>query len=101
MQIFKYNIKQLVLLATIVPITIYSCKKVEEPGEFNPTRQFTPVNVKVTSGETQAKLEWNPSLFSKAGETKYRVEIMVDSTIESPAVYSTEVASPVVTITDD
>lgn len=101
MKMFKNTLGQSLLLAATIPLIIISCKKVEEPGEFNPTRMFTPVNVKVTSGETQAKLEWNVSLFSTAGETKYRIEVMADSTTGSPAIYSTEVASPNVTITDD
>jgi hypothetical protein len=101
MKTFIYRINQALLVAAIVPLAISSCKKIEEPGEFTPDRMFTPVAVTVTSGETQAKLEWNPSLFSKAGETKYTVEVMADSTLQSAAIFSTEVESPSVTITED
>jgi Domain of unknown function (DUF4957) len=95
------KIGQSLLFVAVAPLIIISCKKTEEPGEFNPNRMFTPVNVKVTSGETQVKLEWNPSLFSKAAATKYTVEVMADSTLQSAAIFSSEVESPSAIITED
>ncbi|MDB5252890.1 MAG: hypothetical protein JWP27_2059 [Flaviaesturariibacter sp.] len=58
-----------------------ACHK-EPSTEFNQIRMFKPGDIKVTSAETQAVLEWSPSLFTTGRAVKYTVELSQDSTFQ-------------------
>lgn len=89
-------------LAIIFGITILAlaCEKDKETEAFNPDRFFAPGRIAVTSGETNAKLEWKPALHISDSVT-YAVEVSKDSLFAGAIDYKTETKQDTLTITDD
>ncbi|MBC3541176.1 DUF4957 domain-containing protein [Rufibacter sediminis] len=69
-----HSFKTLLLLACLA-VSNVACKEDDEVMDADLKRAFTPVNVKTTNGETQAVLQWNPSLFSNGEGVTYTVEV--------------------------
>lgn len=89
-------------LAIVLGVTIlaFACKKDKATEEFNPDRFFAPGRITVTSGETNAKLEWKPSLHISDSIT-YVVEVSQDSLFAGTIDYTAETKQDTLTITDD
>lgn len=79
-------------------ILALSCEKDKEET-FAPDRIFTPGRIGATSNETNAKLEWSPSLYVSDSVT-YVVEVGKDSLLTGTIDYTTETKALSLTITD-
>lgn len=89
--------KLIILVLMIVAIS--SCKKEDDlPAE--PARIFKPSDVKVTAGETSAKLTWTVPLMSTGKAFKYSIDFSTDSTFATVK-YSTSADTAGVTVTED
>ncbi|MET0393322.1 MAG: DUF5123 domain-containing protein [Chitinophagaceae bacterium] len=87
----------MVLLAA----TVVSCKKEDAEKPVLP-RNFKPGNITVTTTETQAKLEWAPSLFTTGKNVTYTVQLSKDSTFPQGSILSEKkVDTTTVTFTDE
>ncbi len=71
---YNYTIIAGFVLTVLSGGMLGSCKE-KELEDFEPKRLFTPVNISAASGETQATLRWNPSLFSQGKDVTYTVEV--------------------------
>ncbi|MGN6402173.1 MAG: hypothetical protein ACTHMD_17065 [Flavisolibacter sp.] len=96
MKSFKYN---RLFIAALFLFVFISCKKNEYNSEVNLPRQFKPGDINITAGETQAVLEWLPSLFTTVKNATYTVEVAKDATFQNIE-YSTIVDTSMTTITD-
>ena len=89
----------IVLLAGMLSLCLTSCKKDEDAPVL--PRQFKPGNITVTTGQTEAKLEWAASLFTTGQNVTYTVQISKDSSFPQAAIVATrKVSSPTVVFTD-
>lgn len=93
---FKY---QHAFLTAIVMLFVMACKK-DFDSEINLPRQFKPGDINVTAGETEARLQWSPSLFTTGTGTTYTVEVSQDSSFQGPVVFSRVVDTANVVVTD-
>lgn len=75
---YTYRVLAGCFMALLVSFGTVSCKDDKALEDFEPQRVFTPVNVKVVNGETQATLTWNPSLFTQGKDATYTVEVAKD-----------------------
>jgi hypothetical protein len=71
---YNYTIIAGFVLTALSGGMLESCKD-KEREDFNPKRVFTPVNISAVSGETQAVIRWNPSLFTQGSGVTYTVQV--------------------------
>ncbi|MXV14477.1 DUF5123 domain-containing protein [Hufsiella ginkgonis] len=69
--------KRIVLPLLLIILAIASCTKDEDDTTTLP-RLFRPGAIKITTADTQVKLEWNASLFTTPKAVKYTVEVYKD-----------------------
>ncbi|MFD2285499.1 DUF4957 domain-containing protein [Pedobacter petrophilus] len=91
----SWKIAMLVLIAA----ALNACKKSEDqPNE--PARLFKPSEVKVTAGETKAKLTWTVPIMATGKALKYNIDFSTDSTFATVK-YTTTSDTAGVTVTED
>ena len=93
----KLILNKWIFLAVAFTALVVSCKKDFNP-DFTLPRHFKPGDIDVTAGQTQARLEWQPSLFGV--NTAYTLEVSTDSTFQTNVVLSTVISTPVYVVTD-
>ncbi|QHL86734.1 DUF4957 domain-containing protein [Nibribacter ruber] len=98
--IAKMKAPKTLMVLALCSSMLGACKEDEQDLLFEPARAFTPVNVMTTNGETEAKLSWNPSLFSNREETTYTVEVSTTQDFQSIAT-TVVVDTAYAVITDD
>lgn len=92
-------IQLLRVLMPVILLTVFAgCKKTKDET-LNLPRQFMPGTIKITAGETQAKLEWAASLFASADVT-YTVEVSTDTLFQSAAPISRQTETPSIVLTE-
>ncbi|MBO9673596.1 MAG: DUF4957 domain-containing protein [Sphingobacteriaceae bacterium] len=89
---------KLIILSLMV-VVVSSCKK-EDDVPTDPARIFKPSDIKITTGETSAKLTWTPPLLSAGKTFKYSIDFSTDS-LFATVNYSTTADTTGVTVTDD
>ncbi|TBO43196.1 DUF4957 domain-containing protein [Pedobacter kyonggii] len=87
-----------VVLLLMVAVTS-SCKK-EEDIPTEPARIFKPSDVKITAGETSAKLTWTVPLMSTGKTFKYSIDFSTDS-LFATVNYTTTADTAGVTVTEE
>jgi len=93
----QLGFKFVVLLLMVVIIS--SCKK-EEDVPTEPARIFKPSDVKITAGETSAKLTWTVPLMSTGKTFKYSIDFSTDS-LFATVNYTTTADTAGVTVTEE
>jgi hypothetical protein len=93
---FKY---QYAFLTAFIMLFVMACKKDFNP-EINLPRQFKPGDISINAGETQARLQWSPSLFTTGTGSTYTVEVSQDSLFQGPIVFTRVVDSAFAVVTD-
>lgn len=93
-----YNSLLRLLTPVVVLMVLAGCKKTKDET-LNLPRQFMPGTIKVTAGETQAKLDWGASQFASAGMT-YTVEVSTDTLFQTAAPISKQAETPTLTLTE-
>src|SRR5215217_5449325 len=99
MQTATYNFFRIVFLPAVLLVFLGSCKKTKDQ-ELNLPRQFKPGDIKVTAGETQAKLAWPASLFTVA-DAPYTVEVSTDTLFQSAPHLTKVTNTPALTLTEN
>ncbi|MFB9862832.1 DUF4957 domain-containing protein [Rufibacter immobilis] len=94
-----HTLKSLLLLACLAVITV-ACQEDDEIMDADLKRAFTPVNITTTNGETQAILQWNPSLFTSGKGVTYTVEVAKTQDFQNVE-HSMVVDTAYAVITDD
>lgn len=89
---------KLIILSLMV-LAISSCKK-EDDVPAEPARIFKPSDVKITAGETSAKLTWTLPLMSTGKALKYSIDFSTDS-LFATVNYTTTADTAGVTVTED
>jgi len=89
---------KLIILSLMV-VVVSSCKK-EADAPTDPARIFKPSDIKITAGETSAKLTWTPPLMSAGKTFKYSIDFSTDS-LFATVNYSTTADTAGVTVTED
>ncbi len=87
------------MVVSAIAAAISACKKTEE-APTDPARIFKPSDVKITAGETSAKLTWTTPLMSTGKTLKYSIDFSTDS-LFSTIKYSTTADTAGVTVTED
>jgi hypothetical protein len=87
------------IILSLVVAAVSSCKK-EDDAPTDPARIFKPSDVKITAGETSAKLTWTLPLMSTGKTFKYSIDISTDS-LFATINYSTTADTAGVTVTED
>jgi hypothetical protein len=87
------------IILSLVVAAVSSCKK-EDDTPTDPARIFKPSDVKITAGETSAKLTWTLPLMSTGKIFKYSIDISTDS-LFATVNYSTTADTAGVTVTED
>jgi len=90
---FKFAI--LLLMVAVIS----SCKK-EDDVPTEPARIFKPSDVKITAGETSAKLTWTVPLMSTGKTFKYSIDFSTDS-LFATVNYTTTADTAGVTVTEE
>jgi hypothetical protein len=93
----QLGFKFVVLLLMVAAIS--SCKK-EEDVPTEPARIFKPSDVKITAGETSAKLTWTVPLMSTGKTFKYSIDFSTDS-LFTTVNYTTSADTAGVTVTEE
>jgi hypothetical protein len=93
----QLGFKFVVLLLMVAAIS--SCKK-EEDLPTEPARIFKPSDVKITAGETSAKLTWTVPLMSTGKTFKYSIDFSTDS-LFTTVNYTTSADTAGVTVTEE
>ena len=93
----QLGFKFAVLLLMVAVIS--SCKK-EEDIPTEPARIFKPSDVKITAGETSAKLTWTVPLMSTGKTFKYSIDFSTDS-LFATVNYTTTADTAGVTVTEE
>jgi hypothetical protein len=91
----SWKLAMLVLIAT----TLNACKKSEDQPD-EPARLFKPSEVKITAGETNAKLTWTVPIMATGKALKYNIDFSTDSTFATVK-YTTTSDTAGVTVTED
>ena len=89
---------KLIILSLMV-FAISSCKK-QDDVPTDPARIFKPSDVKITAGETSAKLTWTLPLMSTGKTFKYSIDFSTDS-LFATVNYTTTADTAGVTVTED
>lgn len=99
MKRFIYQLGLKLMILSAIAITISSCKK-EDDTPAEAARIFKPSDVKVTAGETLAKLTWTTPLMATSKALKYTIDFSTDS-LFSTIKYTTTADTAGVTVTED
>ncbi|OWK72432.1 DUF4957 domain-containing protein [Pedobacter sp. AJM] len=83
----------------LMAMALNACKKSEDQPD-EPARLFKPSEVKITAGETQAKLTWTIPLMATGKTLKYSIDFSTDSTFATIK-YSATSDTAGVTVTED
>lgn len=75
--LLSYKFWAFVVMSTI---TLTACEKVKD-DTFEPKRYFSPGRITATSGELEAKLSWDPSLFLQS-PSGYEVEVSLNENFD-------------------
>ncbi len=89
---------KLIILSLMITV-VSSCKK-EDDVPTDPARIFKPSDIKITSGETSAKLTWTTPLMSTGKTFKYSIDFSTDS-LFATVNYTTTADTAGVTVTED
>ncbi|KQM79103.1 hypothetical protein ASE74_00570 [Pedobacter sp. Leaf216] len=87
------------VILLLMTIAISSCKK-EDDAPTEPARIFKPGDVKISAGETSAKLTWSLPLMSTGKTFKYSIDFSTDS-LFATVNYTTTADTAGVTVTED
>ncbi|KLT65103.1 DUF4957 domain-containing protein [Pedobacter sp. BMA] len=87
------------MLLSVIVLLASSCKKTDD-APTDPARIFKPSDVKISAGETSAKLTWTLPLMSTGKVLKYSIDFSTDS-LFSTIKYSTTADTAGVTVTED
>ncbi|WP_197285471.1 DUF4957 domain-containing protein [Pedobacter sp. R20-19] len=93
------QISSKIAILVLMAIALNACKKSEDQPD-EPARLFKPSEVKITSGETQAKLTWTVPLMATGKALKYSIDFSTDSTFATIK-YSATSDTAGVTVTED
>jgi len=93
------QISSKVAMLFLMALALNACKKSEDQPD-EPARLFKPSEVKITSGETQAKLTWTIPLMATGKTLKYSIDFSTDSTFATIK-YSATSDTAGVTVTED
>lgn len=93
------QISNKVAMLFLMALALNACKKSEDQPD-EPARLFKPSEVKITSGETQAKLTWTVPLMATGKTLKYSIDFSTDSTFATIK-YSATSDTAGVTVTED
>lgn len=93
------QISSKIAILVLTAIALNACKKSEDQPD-EPARLFKPSEVKITSGETQAKLTWTVPLMATGKALKYSIDFSTDSTFATIK-YSATSDTAGVTVTED
>lgn len=93
------QISSKVAMLFLMALALNACKKSEDQPD-EPARLFKPSEVKITSGETQAKLTWTVPLMATGKTLKYSIDFSTDSTFATIK-YSATSDTAGVTVTED
>ena len=94
-----YKIIKLIAPVLLLAMAIGSCKKDSDPSN-ELVRQFMPIDISVTTGDTIATLSWKPSLYTSGKDVEYTLELSRDSNFTAAAEFSVVTKNTQVTITD-
>ena len=98
MKSLHFSLYRLAFLPLALMVLVMACTKTEDDPVL--PRQFKPGDIKVTAGETQARLDWIRSQFAEPG-TKYRVEVSTDTNFASAAPISAEIDNNFYVLTEN
>ncbi len=87
------------MFLSVIVMLASSCKKTDD-APTDPARIFKPSDVKISAGETSAKLTWTLPLMSTGKVLKYSIDFSTDS-LFSTIKYSTTADTAGVTVTED
>ena len=93
------QISSKVAMLFLMALALNACKKSDDQPD-EPARLFKPSEVKITTGETQAKLTWTVPLMATGKTLKYNIDFSTDSTFATIK-YSTTSDTAGVTVTED
>ncbi|TCD12943.1 DUF4957 domain-containing protein [Pedobacter frigidisoli] len=94
-----YQISSKLAMLALIAMVITACKKSEDLPE-EPARIFKPSDVKISAGETKAKLTWGVPLMAASRALKYSIDFSTDS-LFSTIKYTTTSDTAGVTVTED
>jgi hypothetical protein len=100
MKSLNKNFYNKILQLFLIVLLLAACEKDTEIEDPNLPRMFTPVGIRLTVGQTQVKIEWNPSLFSQDKEVQYSLEISKDSTFQTAPAFAKVVTTTFIIVTD-
>lgn len=99
MKKFIFQISWKLTVLVLIAATLNACKKSEDQPD-EPARLFKPSEVKITSGETRAKLTWTVPIMATGKALKYNIDFSTDSTFATVK-YTTTSDTAGVTVTED
>lgn len=86
------------LTAISAGVLLFACKKAEE---LQPMRQFMPAgDISVSTGESTATLNWNPSINVDTSKQSYTIIVSTDSTFSNGPQFSYKSDSSSITLYD-
>lgn len=94
-----YQISWKLTVLVLIAATLNACKKSEDQPD-EPARLFKPSEVKITAGETKAKLTWTVPIMATGKVLKYNIDFSTDSTFATVK-YSATSDTAGVTVTED
>jgi hypothetical protein len=100
MSSLKKTLNNKVVLTGCIAVLLLACNKDPEVEEVNLPRLFTPTGLQLTIGQTQVRIQWNPSLFSENKNVLYTVEISKDSSFQATPDFTKTTDSTFVIVTD-
>lgn len=83
------TMNKLLIFSFLSAIVFFACQKKEFDPNFTLPRQFKPGDIRITAGETQATLRWNPSLFTAGKGVTYTVQVGKDSLFTTDVITKT------------
>jgi len=94
-----YQISWKLTVLVLIAATLNACKKSEDQPD-QPARLFKPSEVKITAGETKAKLTWTVPIMATGKALKYNIDFSTDSTFATVK-YTATSDTAGVTVTED
>jgi hypothetical protein len=95
----SYKLIRLIAPVCLLALAIGSCKKENEPSN-ELVRNFMPIDISVTAGDTIATLSWRPALYTSGKDVEYTLELSRDSLFSAAAEYSINTKNTQVTVND-
>ncbi|OQP47388.1 hypothetical protein A4H97_07765 [Niastella yeongjuensis] len=95
----SYNLIKLIVPVLLFAQAISSCKK-EKDASNELVRQFMPIDISVTAGDTIATLSWRPALFTSGKEVEYTLELSRDSLFSAAPEFAINTKNTQVTVND-